>query len=72
MTGFLLETQKHSINISSVFTFLIFTVKSYTYIVNWTSNFLSRRQERVKSDGNMTPFLLINKGVPQGTILGKV
>ena len=40
------------------------------YIVNWIINFLFNRQQRVIADGDTTPFLPINRGVPQGTILG--
>ena len=44
------------------------------YIVNWIINFLSNRQQRVVVDGIITNYdqLLpdINRGVPQGTVLG--
>ena len=42
------------------------------YIVNWIINFLFSRQQRVIANGNMNPFLPINKGVPQGTIQGPI
>lgn len=40
------------------------------YIVNWIISFLSGRQQRVVVDGVTTNFLDINRGVPQGTVLG--
>ena len=40
--------------------------------MNWTFNFLFSKQQRVISSGNITPFLPINRGVPQGTILGPI
>ena len=42
------------------------------YIVNWIINFLFSRQQRVIANGNMNPFLPINKGVPQGTVQGPI
>ena len=42
------------------------------YIVNWIINFLFSRQQRVIANGNMNPFLPIDKGVPQGTIQGPI
>ena len=40
------------------------------YIVNWITNFLSNRQQRVVVDGIITNHVDINRGVPQGTVLG--
>ena len=42
------------------------------YIVNWDIDFLKDRQQRVCVDKVMTPFLPVNRGVPQGTVLGPV
>ena len=42
------------------------------YIVNWIINVLSNRQQRIIADGDTTPFLHINRGMPQGTILGHI
>lgn len=42
------------------------------YIVNWTINVLSGRQQRVIVDDVTTQFLPINQGVPQGTVLGPI
>lgn len=42
------------------------------YIHNWIISFLSGRLQRVKVDGVETDYLPINKGVPQGTILGSI
>ena len=42
------------------------------YIVNWIINFLSNRQQRVVVDGIITNYVDINRGVPQGTVLGPV
>ena len=40
------------------------------YIINWIINFLSDRKQRVVVDGIETEFVHINRGVPQGTVLG--
>jgi hypothetical protein len=40
------------------------------YIINWLINFISCRKQRVTVDGNVTNFVNINRGVPQGTVLG--
>ena len=42
------------------------------YIVNWVIDFLKDRQQRVCVDKVKTPFLPVNRGVPQGTVLGPV
>ena len=42
------------------------------YITNWLIDFLSNRSKRVKIDGVTTKFLNINRGVPQGTVLGPI
>jgi hypothetical protein len=42
------------------------------YIINWIIDFLNNRRQRVKVDGLTTEFLDINRGVPQGTVLGPV
>ena len=42
------------------------------YIVNWIINFLSKRQQRVVVDGIITNYVDINRGVPQGTVLGPI
>ena len=50
-------------------------LKSYNinpYITNWIMSFLSGRQQRVVVDGIVTRFLDINRGVPQGTVLGPI
>ena len=50
-------------------------LKSYDvnpYIINWVISFLCDRQQRVVVDGAVTEFLNINKGVPQGTVLGPI
>ena len=40
------------------------------YIINWLINFTSCRKKRVVVDGIVTNFVSINRGVPQGTVLG--
>ena len=40
------------------------------YIINWIISFLGNRKQRVVVDGNITDFVDINRGVPQGTVLG--
>ena len=40
------------------------------YIINWIVNFLECRHQRVKVDGIRTEYVSINRGVPQGTVLG--
>ena len=42
------------------------------YIYNWIRDFLTGRQHRIAICGNKTSFLPINRGVPQGTIVGPV
>ena len=42
------------------------------YIINWIINFLGNRNQRVVVDGITTQFLSINRGVPQGSVLGPV
>ena len=40
------------------------------YIINWIINFVSNRKQRVVVDGFTTNYLSINRGLPQGTVLG--
>ena len=40
------------------------------YVINWMINFLKNRYQRVCVDGIKTEYLPINRGVPQGTVLG--
>ena len=40
------------------------------YIINWIIHFLSNRKQRVVVDGIETEYVHINRGVPQGTVLG--
>lgn len=42
------------------------------YVVNWIISFLEDRKQRVVVDGIVTEYLKINRGVPQGTVLGPV
>ncbi|CAB3996203.1 Hypothetical predicted protein [Paramuricea clavata] len=42
------------------------------YVVNWLISFLENRIQRVMVDGMVTEYLYINRGVPQGTVLGPV
>ena len=42
------------------------------YIINWVVNFLDGRHQRVKVDGTRIDYVNINRGVPQGTVLGPV
>ena len=42
------------------------------YVINWLMNFLQDREQRVTVDGITTKFLRINRGVPQGTVLGPI
>ena len=42
------------------------------YIINWIISFLENRKQRVVIDGITTKYLDINRGVPQGTVLGPV
>ena len=42
------------------------------YIINWIINFLTNRYQRVVIDGVKTEYLPINRGVPQGTVLGPI
>ena len=40
------------------------------YVINWIINFLRNRKQRVAVDGVTTKFVEIDRGVPQGTVLG--
>lgn len=40
------------------------------YIINWIISFLGNRKQRVIVDGKITDYVDINRGVPQGTVLG--
>ena len=42
------------------------------YIVNWVIDFLTDRQQRVWVGKVMAPFLAVNRGVPDDTVLGPV
>ena len=42
------------------------------YVINWILDFLSQRKQRVVVDGITTEFIDINRGVPQGTVLGPI
>ena len=42
------------------------------YIINWLISFLDHRKQRVVVDGYSTEYVSINRGVPQGTVLGPV
>ena len=42
------------------------------YITNWVINFLGNRKQRVVVDGMTTEFVSINRGVPQGSVLGPI
>ena len=42
------------------------------YVTNWIFSFLQGRKQRVVFDGFVTDFLNINRGVPQGTVLGPI
>ena len=43
-----------------------------SYVINWMINFLKNRYQRVCVDGIKTEYLPINRGVPQGTVLGPI
>ena len=40
------------------------------YIVNWITNLLTNREQRVVVDDIVTNYVHINHGAPQGTVLG--
>ena len=42
------------------------------YVINWILDFLSQRKQRVVVDGITIEFIDINRGVPQGTVLGPI
>ncbi|KXJ21525.1 RNA-directed DNA polymerase from mobile element jockey [Exaiptasia diaphana] len=42
------------------------------YIINWIIDFLADRKQRVVVNGLTTDLVKINRGVPQGTVLGPV
>ena len=41
-------------------------------VINWILDLLSQRKHRVVVDGITTEFIDINRGVPQGTVLGPI
>jgi hypothetical protein len=43
-----------------------------TFLQNWIYSFLEGRRQRVKLNNEVSPWLDINGGVPQGTLLGPV
>ena len=47
-------------------------LKVNPYIINWIIDFLSDRSQRVTVDGITTEYVNINRGVPQGSVLGPV
>ena len=42
------------------------------YVINWIVSFLSNRKLRVVVDRLFTEFVSINRGLPQGTVLGPI
>ena len=42
------------------------------FVINWISNFLSFRQQRVLLDGCVSAWSAVSSGVPQGSVLGPV
>ena len=42
------------------------------YVINWIVSFLSNRKQRVVVNGFVTEFASVNRGVPQGTVLGPI
>ena len=42
------------------------------YVINWIVSSPSNRKQRVVMDGFVTEFVSINRGVPQGTVLGPI
>ena len=42
------------------------------YIINWLISFLDQRKQRVVVDGYRTKYVSINRGAPQGTVMGPV
>ena len=52
---------------------LLFKLKSYGIsgnLLDWFTNYLDNRQQRVLVDGKTSKWVKINAGVPQGSILG--
>ena len=52
--------------------FLRHWVNILLYIINWLISILDQRKQRVVVDGYRTKYVSINRGVPQGTVLGPV
>ena len=48
------------------------STKLNPYIINWIISFVSNRKQRVVVDGFTTNYLSINRGIPQGTVLGPI
>jgi hypothetical protein len=52
---------------------LLLKLKSFGYngpLLNWFSNYLSHRRQCVVLQGHRSGFIMVNSGVPQGSILG--
>ena len=47
-------------------------ILEHAYIINWIISFVSNRKQRVVLDGFTTNYLSINRGIPQGTVLGQI
>jgi len=50
----------------------LMSLKMNPYVINWIVSFLSNRKQRVVVDGFVTEIVSINRGVPQGTVLGPI
>ena len=50
----------------------LMSLNIYPYVINWIVSFLSNRKQRVVVAGFVSEFASINRGVPQGTVLGSI
>ena len=50
----------------------LMSLKMNPYVINWIVSFLSNRKQRVVVDGFVTEIVSIDRGVPQGTVLGPI
>jgi hypothetical protein len=68
---YLLTFAKHSIAFHTIF-YVLKKLPINPYVTIWLISFLEDRKQRVVVDGIETEYLNINRGVPQGTVLGPV
>ena len=69
---FPLISAKHLTLSNSILRAKLTQVSINPYVINWLISFLRDRKQRVVVDSIHTGYLSINRGVPQGTVLGPI